>query len=413
MSALHRFDALIVGGGPAGSTAALLLARAGWRVAVVEKSAFPRQKVCGEFISATTWPLLRALGVGDTLKAHAGPAVRRVGLFAGSDQFIEPIAPRSTSGDDGREVLREHLDTVLLERARQAGVSVWQPWLLAGLAAHPDGYWCRITERRTGRSQALQASVLIAAHGSWESGLLPTQRHRRPPHASDLLAFKTRFRGSSLPDDLMPLIAFPGGYGGMVNTGDGAVSVSCCIRRDRLGACRAHYPHLKAGAAVLAHISEACEGVVATLANAIPEGAWLAAGPIRTGIHDFGREGTFNVGNAAAEAHPIVAEGISMAIQSAMLLSEQLIARGRSALKSESLGSVRRDYGSTWRLNFSRRLRVAALAAHVFMRPATTRAATALVRQFPSLLQLGVRWSGKSEPLRGDRSFDVFRPTAR
>ena len=51
------YDAIVVGGGPAGATSAILLAQAGWRVAVVEKARFPRRKVCGEFISGTTWPL--------------------------------------------------------------------------------------------------------------------------------------------------------------------------------------------------------------------------------------------------------------------------------------------------------------------------------------------------------------------
>ena len=66
-------DALIIGGGPAGGTAALLLARAGWSVAVLEKSTFPRQKVCGEFLSATNLPLLRHLGIAEPFLALAGP----------------------------------------------------------------------------------------------------------------------------------------------------------------------------------------------------------------------------------------------------------------------------------------------------------------------------------------------------
>ena len=60
---MHSFDAIVIGGGPAGSTAALLLARAGWSVALVERMAFPRRKVCGEFLSATNLPLLAELGV--------------------------------------------------------------------------------------------------------------------------------------------------------------------------------------------------------------------------------------------------------------------------------------------------------------------------------------------------------------
>src|SRR2546423_14900087 len=58
-----NYDAIIIGGGPAGATAGILLARAGWRVVIVEKAAFPRRKVCGEFISATTWSLLDEMGI--------------------------------------------------------------------------------------------------------------------------------------------------------------------------------------------------------------------------------------------------------------------------------------------------------------------------------------------------------------
>src|SRR5438093_25151 len=76
------YDALVIGGGPAGATTALLLARAGWSVALVERSPFPRRKVCGEFLSATNLPLLRHLGVGDAFRDLAGPEVRRVVLFA-------------------------------------------------------------------------------------------------------------------------------------------------------------------------------------------------------------------------------------------------------------------------------------------------------------------------------------------
>ena len=75
---MNSYDALVIGAGPAGSTAAIILSRAGWSVAVVEKTPFPRRKVCGEFISATSWPLLRELGASDALLAHAGPEIRRV-----------------------------------------------------------------------------------------------------------------------------------------------------------------------------------------------------------------------------------------------------------------------------------------------------------------------------------------------
>ena len=396
-----EYDSIIIGGGPAGACAAILLAQAGYHVAVVEKAIFPRRKVCGEFISASTWPLLREIGVADTLKRSAGPTVRRVGVFAGAAQLtaaLELLGNDEIEG--GCAVGREVLDTVLLDRARDAGAKIWQPWTLAGFAADAASYRCTVEERGSGRVRTLQAPLLIAAHGSWESGPLPTQELRTPSRPSDLLGFKAHFRGGSFAPDLMPLLAFPGGYGGMVHTGGGRISLSCCIRRDRLEACRAQWAQHRAGAAVLAHISAHCAGVAAALFTATLEGTWLAAGPIRPGIHGFGVEGIFTVGNSAAEAHPIVAEGISMAIQSASLLCERLASHRNSTPARAAFASIRHDYADAWRRHFSLRLRTAALYAQLFMRPFSTHAVVAAMKQFPSVLTLGARWSGKADPLR-------------
>src|SRR5690348_2942927 len=99
-------DAVVIGGGPAGSTTALLLAQHGWQVAVVEKSAFPRKKVCGEFLSATNAPLLDRLGVGAVWRADAGPEIRRVGFFCGNAVADVPM-PAASSRAFGRALGRD------------------------------------------------------------------------------------------------------------------------------------------------------------------------------------------------------------------------------------------------------------------------------------------------------------------
>ena len=103
---------------------------------MVEKAQFPRRKVCGEFISATTWPLLRQLGVADALLEIAGPRVRRVGVYAGAAMVTSPLAQAfRQANDSGRAVGREHLDTMLLRRAAALGAQVFQPCALSQFAA--------------------------------------------------------------------------------------------------------------------------------------------------------------------------------------------------------------------------------------------------------------------------------------
>ena len=124
-----RYDAIVIGGGVAGATASILLAGAGWSVAVVEKRAFPRRKVCGECVAAPNLPLLDALGVGAEFAALAGPPLERVALYAGEDE-VHATLPRLCGARSpwGRALGRERLDTLLLERAVALGAAVWQPW---------------------------------------------------------------------------------------------------------------------------------------------------------------------------------------------------------------------------------------------------------------------------------------------
>ena len=86
----HMLDAP-VSGGPAGAATALLLARAGWSICVVERQAFPRRKVCGEFLSATNGPLLASLGLEEIFGDLAGPPVQRVGLMTGQRTLIADL----------------------------------------------------------------------------------------------------------------------------------------------------------------------------------------------------------------------------------------------------------------------------------------------------------------------------------
>src|SRR4029450_7774732 len=109
-------DAIVIGAGPAGSAVAILLAHAGWSVALVEKQSFPRPKVCGECIAASNLPLLDALGVGTAFAQVAGPALRHVALLRGARAVEAALPPAPDPRRPwGRALGRERLDTLLLE----------------------------------------------------------------------------------------------------------------------------------------------------------------------------------------------------------------------------------------------------------------------------------------------------------
>lgn len=400
-----HFDAVIVGAGPAGASAAIWLAQAGWRVALVEKQAFPRRKVCGECLAASNLPLLDSLGIGAAFAALAGPELRQVALMRGTDGVLAPLPPAGSGTHRwGRALGRETLDALLLAQARLNGVQVMQPWSLQGFEGTPGKWRCEVRAVDTKAFLTLHAPVAIDAHGSWEP--LPADRTQQPCAASDLLAFKANFSGATLPAGLLPVLSFEGGYGGMVMADQDVLTLACCVRRDRLAALRLASPGLSAGEVVENLLKRDCNGVQAALLNARRVGAWLAAGPLNPGIRLHANDPVFRIGNAAAEAHPIIGEGMSMAFQSAWLLCTQLIDADapraqRDATWQRAAGQA---YAKSWHLQFAHRLRLASAFAHVAMRPAWASALMAVVRAWPGLLPLGAKWGGKTRCITTTRS---------
>jgi flavin-dependent dehydrogenase len=283
---------------------------------------------------------------------------------------------------------------MMLDAAARAGAAVWQPWRAAAIERCDREFSCTLAAQSDVKRVA--APIVIRANGSWErAALLDPDRNEH--RAADLLAFKAHFRDADLPADLMPLLIFPGGYGGMVRTDDGRLTLSCCIRRDALQRCRRDFPTPHAGEAVLKHIAASCVGVRDALARARLDGAFLSAGPIRPGIRRRYADGVFVIGNAAGEAHPIVAEGISMAMQSAWLLCRQLIARQDAIMAGAAHDEVGAAYARDWNASFATRTRAAAAFAFLLTRSRVAAPALRILESYPGIMTMAARLAGKAK----------------
>lgn len=398
-----RVDALVIGAGPAGSATAILLARAGWEVILVEQDAYPRRKVCGECLGVASLVLLDELDVGAGVRAHAGPELRNIGWMSNASTVIADF-PACTQGSYpyGRALRREHLDGLLVDRAVELGVTVMQPARVRAVHGGPGAFRCDIDSvKPAAHCPTVHAAIVVDAHGSWQRGpaVPPDDQRRlsrRPHRRSDLFAFKAVFQHTSLRPGLLPVMALPGGYGGMVTADQELATLACCLRRDTLASCRADHPHLTVGEAVEAYLRRNCLGVREALEGAQRAGPWLTVGPLLPGTHRPAANALFRVGNAAGESHPLIGEGIGMALQSAVLLALELTRRSPTTIDARDALDVQRRYAVKWHQEFSRRLRVAALYAHVAMRPRLTDPVRALLGHWPTLLTQAARLAGKA-----------------
>lgn len=314
-------DVVVVGGGPAGISAAIEAARAGREVLVVDKARFPRDKCCGDGLTAGALRQLQGLG----LQPSSLPSWRQVEdvmLHGPAGHTLRLPLPRGR-GAFAAVVPRLELDAALVELARAAGVKVADGHPCTGAEVSHD----RITLDVGGLGQ-VAARYAIGADGMWS----PLRKHLgatdparpdpqgRPGRLGEWHAFRQYFSGvgpvasSALhvwfEGDLLPgyVWSFPL-PGGRANVGFG-------IERGRLPtrAMKALWPELLSRSQVAEVLGP----------HAVPEGAHRAW-PIPSRLHDIslsaGRGRALFVGDAAAACDPLTGEGIAQALLTGALAS--------------------------------------------------------------------------------------------
>ena len=165
---MKEFDAIVVGGGPAGAGFAIGLAREGLAVALLDRARFPRDKACGEFLTPKACELLNDLGAWEEVKKAGANPVRHTLLY-GRDGNSARHTPPSGS-PVGYGMRRITLDALLLNQARRAGVLVRENFAVRGLLRKDDaenGAICGVTgKNEQNETETITAPLVIGADGS-------------------------------------------------------------------------------------------------------------------------------------------------------------------------------------------------------------------------------------------------------
>ena len=150
------WDAAVVGAGPAGAICALLLARRGWRVVLLEKSAWPREKVCGGCVNASAVRMLHEIGVGDVL--CGGTRLDQFSLHVGGKRLEIPLP-------EGIAIDRMTLDTRITAAAERAGATFLPRSAVRLGPANPRDEFRHLTVMNGDHPLSLHARVVLACDG--------------------------------------------------------------------------------------------------------------------------------------------------------------------------------------------------------------------------------------------------------
>lgn len=308
-------DVLVVGAGPAGSAVAVLLARAGHQVRLVDRAAFPRDKACSEYMSPEAVRILDRLGVVESLERAGAAPLQGTVVTAARGARLDgrfALAGRRPYRATGLSVSRRVLDHRLLLAARAAGVEVLERTAVEELLYDGGAVGGVVLRGPDGRS-AVRARLTIGADGlrSVVARRLGPRRHLPPTR----VAFVAHLDGVADMEHSAELFVGTAGYVGLNPIGGGTTNVALVVPRARAGEARG-----RAEAFFLESV--ASFGPVARrIEQASVVRPVLATGPFSAWSGRVTADGAALVGDAADFFDPFTGEGIYSALRGAELLA--------------------------------------------------------------------------------------------
>jgi menaquinone-9 beta-reductase len=384
-------DVIVVGAGPAGSVLALLLARAGHDVLMLDRQQFPRRKACGDCLSAAATPLLARVGVLDRVLQlpHARLAGWRIFAPDGnafSARFAE--LPHRGAPDHSLAVERAYLDDALLRAAMDAGARFSGGSAVRDLLRSHDGRVLGVTTR-DGR---LRARLVVGADGL-RSIVAQRLGAVTRPH-------RLRKLSLTMHIDFSP----PGAAFGEMHTGDGICVGLAPLRGDE-SRCNLTVvaDAARSGRAVAADARGFVRSSLERLpglrhripASVLDEPAILASGPFDRPVSPAAFDGAALVGDAAGYYDPFTGQGVYQAMHGAELLA----AAAHDALRANDC-SARRLAGYNRALRRMRRgpRLVQRGIEHVLARPAVANVTIRRVAAAPAFARSIVAVTGDLAP---------------
>lgn len=329
-----QYDVAIAGGGPAGAACATLCAAAGLRTLVLEKSIFPRDKVCGDCLNPGCWPIFEQLGV-------AGRVLAAPHASLGQVEFLCGRALRLSAPLDGNEIAipRRILDDILLRRSQEAGAEVRQGAPLQAISRNAVGDW-----RLEAGNRSFTARLLVAADG--RNSTVARLLGAAPPACRDRIALQTHIPAHVPAGEArsIEMHLLPEGYCGVAPVGDSLINICLVASSDRLDGLKA---------------------AISSRFSILDSQPWRAIAPLRRAPIGPYRDGVLYVGDAARVVEPFTGEGIYYALRSGVLAARQILA-----------GALR-EYPAAHAALYRRRLWVNGLARFAVTHP---RAGAGLLR---------------------------------